>query len=301
MSIKCCVLNCKEALRSASGYRTHMGFAHFGESISVYPCTHEHCGNKFKNLKNLLKHLRNSHEFSEGPNDISNEQLSVADTGFDINIEPQINLQTQQEQQQQQQQQQQEEFLCVENDSCEIEIEEEILELLFEFLNSMHRKSNMTKKMSNEIFTSVNGLLNRVCDLFKICEKDKSILNRCYLNMSTQYRYEKLLKSKGMLTKGKKNYIYFSLEKFTFLIHFSNKRDRKLQNWKRNQKWNRCDWRDKGNCINHAYSSDAQTNFFTTEPSQRRLANYGGFFKVDRNIKFRQWKSLERNTQQLLR
>jgi hypothetical protein len=173
--------------------------------VSRFVCTFNDCDTSYNLLKNLLAHLQKvhklQHKLSENENVQVNDQCNVIENRLD-HIPEQLEIEEEQECQH--------EELPAESEISVKKIEDEIDDVLFAFLNSFHSKSSMTKKMINEIFTSTKkNLIDKILDAFKVSENDKSILSKSFLKMNTQYKYEKVLKSKGMLTNGKKYDLFY--------------------------------------------------------------------------------------------
>ncbi|KAG5672983.1 hypothetical protein PVAND_003067 [Polypedilum vanderplanki] len=197
---------CKEYFNCLSSYKTHFKFAHYCDNVERYTCTYLECSNDFTELKNLLRHLKNKHKFSQSlskQQKISNNTNENQNYDFSASVSYSID-----EEALIQNDEQLKNKLC--EDECNSSIREEIETKLFNFLSKMHKNSNLTKKIITEIFVSIKeNLIDTILSKFNVSEENKMIFEECFQKLNTQYKYEKMLKSKGLVSKAINETIVF--------------------------------------------------------------------------------------------
>jgi hypothetical protein len=196
MSFKCCAVNCSVHFNALKSYGVHLRVLHSHEKEYFgFECTFGACCSGFPSSGALLKHLKNSHDVPQESERLGacsrerdqehnvNENL----TDYDNN-EPDC---------------QSDEFMNNSATEKECDVNVKMEEIFFKFITKLHQKSDMTKKCINEIYCDVKEqIIDPLCEILVTKDEDLKAVHDSFSKFNSQYKVEKYMKEREMLTKG---------------------------------------------------------------------------------------------------
>lgn len=207
MEFKCFIKKCSHQFIDTMSYRTHIRVIHKYTENNNYVCTFYDCKRTFNDIKGLLKHLNLFHKVKKSENINLQEEneninlqeenqnagnfnnVTLTEKSQEINIE-QLN-ETDESQQ---------DKINLESES---NLQDRLEEIFFHFLLDLHKKGNLTKSGIRDIFKSIKcNILDKICVLCKIDESFLDVINLSYQKLCSQYKFDKKLNSRGMISNG---------------------------------------------------------------------------------------------------